>query len=423
MEKLFDLPFNPKPPTILHLDLNSCFATIEQQANPFLRGKPIAVAAYTSPSGCIVAPSVEAKRLGIKVGLRVRDGRMLCPGLVVLPPDPAKYRAVHLQLKRLLGTYTDKNTPKSIDEFVLDLEGTPAFHRLGIREVAQQIKSRIKTEIGDWLTVSVGIAPNRFLAKTAAGLHKPDGLDEISLANFTDIFRSLSLTDLCGIKANNAVRLNSSGIFSVWDFYQSSAGILKSAFRSVVAYYWYLRLRGYEPDDVVFARSSYGNSYSLPRPLVTPEELSPLLHKLVEKMSFRLRRGGYRAGGVHVSLLYRDWSYWHKGETRPERLFDGRDIYKIAYRLLCRSPYRRPVHTLSVSCFNLEQANTLQLTFLEDMRRKHCLTKALDKINSRWGNFVITPARMLGTSSAVPDRVAFGSVKELEELVFSNQVI
>src|SRR3990167_8913863 len=92
--------FNPRPSTILHLDLNSCFATIEQQANPILRGRPIAVAAYAAPSGCILAPSIEAKLYGIKTGMRVKDGKALCPSLIVLPPDPWKYRNVHLSLKK-----------------------------------------------------------------------------------------------------------------------------------------------------------------------------------------------------------------------------------------------------------------------------------------------------------------------------------
>src|SRR5476651_1297305 len=121
-----NLPFNPKPSTIMWIDLNSCFATIEQQANPKLRGKPVAVAAYNSPAGCIVAPSVEAKRLGIKTGMRVKDGMMLCKDLIVLSPDPMKYRNVHLGLKKIFSDYTDKLTPKSIDEFVLNLEGYPA---------------------------------------------------------------------------------------------------------------------------------------------------------------------------------------------------------------------------------------------------------------------------------------------------------
>jgi len=114
-----ELAFNPKRSTIMHLDLNSCFASIEQQANPHLRGKVIVVAAYASPGGCIVAPSIEAKRLGIKVGMRVREAKLVCPEVVVLEPDPNKYRNVHLALRKILSQYTNHFLPKSIDEFDL----------------------------------------------------------------------------------------------------------------------------------------------------------------------------------------------------------------------------------------------------------------------------------------------------------------
>ncbi len=409
-----ELSFNPKPSTIMHLDLNSCFATIEQQANPLLRGKPVAVAAYTSPSGCIVAPSVEAKRYGIKVGMRVREGKLLYPGLIVLPPDPWKYRNVHLGLRRILADYTGDLTPKSIDEFVLNLEGFPAFQK-GMCGLAREIKKRIKAEIGDWLTVSVGIAPNRFLAKTGASIHKPDGLDEINKDNYLDVYSKLSLTDLCGIKVRNAVRLNSLGIYSVLDFYQAPYWKLKAAFESVLGYYWYLRLRGWEIDDVVFARRSYGNSFALPRPLVSAEELSPILAKLVEKTGRRFRQAGYKAKGVHLAVGYRDGTFWHKAVGTSRILFDSRDVYKVALMLLSRSPYKKPVRDLAVSVFNLMDSPALQLELFDDLGKKEGLVRAVDKVNARWGDFVITPARMLGTKGAVLDRIAFGGVKELEE--------
>jgi DNA polymerase-4 len=217
-EKTSSFAFNPKPSTIMHVDLNSCFATVEQQANPHLRGKPVAVAAYTTPSGCIIAPSVEAKKLGIKVGMRVKDGKAFCRDLIVLPPDPRKYRNVHIKLRKLLSSYTNKITPKSIDEFVLDLEDFLSLPHRGyplkvvvqssIYKAATEIKRRIKEEVGDWITVSIGVAPNRFLAKLAAGLNKPDGLDEINKDNYLDIYSTLKLTNLCGIKIRNAIRLN-----------------------------------------------------------------------------------------------------------------------------------------------------------------------------------------------------------------------
>lgn len=418
MENQTNLTFNPKHPSLMHIDLNSCFATVEQQANPKLRGKPIAVAAYITDSGCIVAPSVEAKQYGVKTGMRVKDGKMLCPSLIILAPDPWKYRNIHLALRSLLKTYTDDVTPKSIDEFILNLEGYPAY-RKGMEVVGQEIKERIKAEIGDWLTVSIGIGPNRFLAKTGAGLRKPDGLETIDVNNYEDVFKRLHLTDLCGIKVQNVIRLQNMGIHTVWDFYNAPVWKLKAAFESINGYYWYLRLHGWEIDDVEFGRRSYGNSFSLPKPLTTPEELSPVLQKLVQKTGMRMRKKGYKARGVHIALVYRSGDYWHKGYSLDEWVFDSRDIYKIAFKLMIQSPYRGPVGQLAVSCFNLEKEQEMQLSLLDDIPKKERLVQAIDKVNERWGNFVITPARMIGTQDVVIDRVAFGGVKELEEIVIS----
>ncbi len=413
------LSFNAKLSTLMHIDINSCFATIEQQANPLLRGKPVAVAAYDTPSGCILAPSVEAKKYGIKTGMRVKEGRVLYPELIILKPDPWKYRFVHLKLRKILERYTNKFSPKSIDEFVLDLEGYPVLKNNTMHEVARKIKKNIKNEIGEYITVSIGIAPSRFLAKTAAGLTKPDGLDEINKDNFWEIYNNLSLMDLCGINIKNTIRLNSAGIYSVVDFYNADIKTIRSAFPSIASYYWYLRLRGWEIDDIEFGRRSYGNSYSLPKPFETMEELSPILSKLVTKMSFRLRKAGYKTQGVHVSVLYRDGDYWHKGVKTEKVLFDTRDIYKRAYQVLSNCPYRKPVRNLAVSCFNLVYKKSAQLELFEDIEKKKELSRAVDEVNDRWGEYVITPARMISARENVPDRIAFGGVKELEEFTKS----
>lgn len=416
MMKQTDLPFNPKNPTIMHIDLNSCFATIEQQANPLLRGKPVAVAAYNSPGGCILAPSIEAKRFGIKTGMRVKDGKMLCKDLIVIDSDPMKYRNVHMSLRKIISEYTDIFVPKSIDEFVLDLEGFPAFKN-GMENVGKEIKQRIKDEVGEWLTVSIGIAPNRFLAKTAAGLHKPDGLDIIDKTNYLKVYSKLELRDLCGIKTQNSTRLNTVDIFTVMDFYNAPVWKTKAAFESILGFYWYLRLHGWEIDDVAFDRKSYGNSFALPKPLITPEQLSPILQKLVEKTGTRMRKAGYKTRGIHVAIMYRDWTHWHQGMSLPDYIFDSRDIYKIAFKIMSHSPYRKPVRELAESVFNLQKSDNTQLALFDDVTKKENLTKAIDKINERYGNFVITPATMLGTKNVVIDRVAFGNIKELEDIV------
>lgn len=410
------MEFNSSLSYIMHIDLNSCFATIEQQANPFLRGKPIAVAAFTTNKACILAASIEAKRLGIKTGMRVVDGKAIYPKLIVLTPDPWKYRNIHLKLRSLISDYTNDFVPKSIDEFVLNMKGYPKLITNSMHDVAKEIKQRIKSEIGEWLTVSVGIAPNRYLAKIAAGLRKPDGLDEINSSNFLNIYSSLKLTDLTGIKNANAARLNSVGVSSVLDFYNAPIWKLKTAFHSIMGLYWHSRLHGYEVDEAESKRSSFGNSVAIGRNLSKIEDLSPILARLTEKMCSRLRGGGYRAAGVHLAIVYKDGSRWHKGRKLNHSYFGSGDFYKTAFRLLLEASPRTPVLNIAVSCFDLETDGSLQLDFFDDIPNKINLTKATDDINERWGDFTVFSARSMGGAKAVMDRISFGGIKELEEL-------
>jgi DNA polymerase-4 len=404
--------FNPEKPSVMHLDLNSAFATIEQQANPLLRGKPIVVVAYDSPGGCILASSVEAKRLGIKTGHRVRDAQKIYPRLITLPSDPHKYRQVHLAMRKILADYTPHFFPRSIDDFALHFQNIHTSAR-GLQKVGLEIKRRIKSEIGDYLTVSIGLAPNRFLAKLASNLQKPNGLEEINSQNFLDVYRRLQLTDLCGISFRNETRLRIAHIHSVLDFYHASPQTLKIAFRSVLANYWYARLRGYEVDNYQSPRKSFGNSYALPHSTGSREELLPILQKLVEKTSFRLRQSGYQASGIHLALYYRDRTHWHKGLKLKNALFDSAEIYREMVKLLSLAPAQKPVHTLHETCFGLISNQKTQLDLFKDILQKKNLVASLDAINSRWGNFVISPARMILAKNNVPDRIAFGGIREL----------
>lgn len=346
------------------------------------------------------------------MGLRVKEGRLLCPNLIVRSPDSDKYRATHLALKSLLSGYTPKLTPKSIDEFVLDFSGTPAFQK-GMFIIGEEIKNRIKKEIGDYLTVSIGIGPNRFLAKTASNLHKPDGLDEINQNNVFKIYRELNLMDLNGINRQNTIRLNTVGIYTVIDFYNANLSLLRSAFHSILGYHWFLRLRGWEIDDINWDTKSFGHSYSLPKFLTTSEEIAPILSKLVEKVGFRMRRANFQAKGIHLALLYKDNQYFHEGKSLSQPIFDSRDIYRFAYRLLRHSPYNLPVRNIAVSCFDLSSRFTLQLDLFYDNLKKDNLVTAIDSINDKWGDFIITPATMINTKNFVHDRIGFGQIKGL----------
>jgi DNA polymerase-4 len=285
-----------------------------------------------------------------------------------------------------------------------------------MKQTAQKIKQRIKKEIGEWITVSIGIAPNRYLAKIGAGLHKPDGLDEINKDNFLRIYKNLKLTDLTGIKTANAARLNSAGIYSVMDFYNAPIWKLKAAFHSITGLYWHTRLSGYEIDDVEYGRHSFGNSVAIGANLSRIEDLSPILARLTEKMCSRLRAAGYRARGVHLILVYKNGSVWHKGRLMSRDLFDSKDFYKAAFRLLLEANPNTPVLNLAVSCFNLTKNEAFQLNFFENVLTRTDLVRAVDQVNERWGEFTVSSARSLGGAKVVMDRIAFGGIRELEEL-------
>lgn len=393
--------FNKIKPNIVHLDINSCFATVEQQANPLLRGKPVAVAAYNSPSGCILAASIEAKKLGIRTGMKVYDGKLIYPKLIVLTPDPPKYRKVHKMLYNLLCEYSEKVIPKSIDEFVfaLPLKVEPL-------KVCGEIKKRIKQEIGEYITVSIGISTNSYLAKIASNFQKPDGLVEINKKNRLKIFAKLKLTDLTGIKQANEARLRIVGIKTVLDFYNSPIWRLRLAFGGIVGYYWHLNLHGLEVNTFESKRSTFGNSYA--PPFNKAHLKLEILSKLCQKTGSRLRNAGFVANGIHLSISYRDGSYWHKSAKTKRAIFESGDIYKEAVNLLNKSMSSSLPRVLAVNVFNLTSSDNLQLDIFGYEIKKSHLVGVMDLINKKWGLYTIYPARMTNDPTVVQDRISFG---------------
>ena len=229
-----DLRVNRNKALSMHVDLNSAYATIEQQANPLLRGKPLVVAAYSTPSACIVAPSIEAKKFGIKTGMRIREARLLNPNIIVRTPDPDKYFDVNIRLRHIFSDYTPDFQPKSIDEFVLNFASVEKLTP-DLIKISYEIKKRIREEIGDWMRCNIGISTNRFLSKLAASLHKPDGLDVITHENLIEIYKSVSLVDLNGINTRFEARLNSRGIYTPIDFLNANCDLLeKQVFKSIL---------------------------------------------------------------------------------------------------------------------------------------------------------------------------------------------
>lgn len=401
----------------MHVDLNSCFATIEQQANPLLRGKPIVVAAYSTPNACILAPSIEAKRLGIKTGMRVRDARLITSSVIVRTPDPQKYRDVHMKFKKIFQYYSPDVTPKSIDEAIIDFREVENLNP-DLIKIAKEIKQKMKTEIGEWISCSIGISTNMFLAKLAASLQKPDGLVLINHHNLIEIYKRVHLLDLNGINLRYQARLNMSGIHTPLDFLQASCDVLeKRVFKSIVGRKWYEKLRGYEADEKSFATKSVGQQYALKIPTANPKELSRLLMKLCEKMGRRLRKKGYIAHGIHMWFAYKDYTSWHKGRLMQRDLYTTMELYRHAQIIFNSQPSIKPVTHMGISCYQLTENNDMQLNlFEENDSKERKVADTMDQINDKYGEFTIVPGIMMDMDNLILDRIAFGGVKELEDL-------
>lgn len=411
-----DSLINRNTPKVMHIDLNSCFATVEQQAHSHLRGKPLVIAAYTSPNGCVVAPSIEAKTFGIKTGMTVRDARLLCPDVIVRDPDPVMIRDVHIKFRNITRDYSPNVVPKSIDEVVINFDGVLAIQR-GLENIGYEIKKRFRKEIGEWISCNVGIGTNRFLAKLAASLHKPDGLDVLNHENLLDTYTSLKLTDLNGINTRFEARLNANGIFTPLQFFQATETALKkNVFKSIIGSQWYLRLRGFEVDDVQFSRKSYGQDFALGKFTSDVEVLSQYIMKLCEKMGRRLRRAGFVARGIHIGMIYDDWTYWHRGRKVTQPMFTTQDLFTKAMWVFNQQPVRKIVSKLSVSCYDLESSKESQQSLFDEYDKRKEIAQAIDKVNDKYGEFVITPALMMGMGDVILERIAFGAVKELEDI-------
>lgn len=420
----------------MHIDLNSCFAIIEQQANRLLRGKPVGVSAYDTPRGFVLAASYEAKRKGVKLGVNVAEAKVLCPGIVILTPDPNKYRTAHRRFKELMLEYTSDVAAKSIDEFVLDLHGSPIL-RSGktMEEIGLEIKGEVRKRLGEWVTVNIGIGPNRFLAKYAAGFDKPDGMTRIDHRNLKQRYENMDLVDLPGINTRYKRRLQMYGIMTPLDFLAADQRLLqKVVFQSIHGRHWYLRLRGYEVDHYETKRTQIGHQYALSHKTANKDELARLAMKMCEKIGRRLRKAGLTAGGIHLYLSFLNYqevkdrgngflggenlashNAWHHGTRLGYRLYSTESVYRATKQLLAQAELYGKVRGMSITTFDLQPVDPEQLSLLVDNRNfaaERNISDAIDDINDRYGEFVITPGTMMDMSGTILDRIAFGSVRD-----------
>ncbi len=410
-----DLRINDEEPLTMHVDLNSCYAVIEQQANRLIRNKPVGIAAYDTPGGFIIASSYEAKRKGIKL-MKVRDARLIDKDIIIMMPDPEKYYDAHRRFKAVLERYTSEVTPKSVDEFVVDFKGSRAVQEgRRLTDVGRQIKKDIKEAIGEYVTVNIGISTNRFLAKLAAGLDKPDGMNVIRGKDIWNIYGQLDLTDLPGINYRYEARLNLAGIYSPLDFLEAPVFKLKNeVFRSIVGYYWFLQLRGYEVGSGKFGIKSFGNDYAVGQKTSDPQEVSRLIMKLCEKTGRRLRKHDYQAQGLGLWLSFDTGQWWGKSKRAKTLLYSTQDIYLHAVRLLRDVSFPGRVTHIHIAVFDVIPATPIQTGLFDGTRLDtRSLARAADKLNDRYGEYTVVPATMANMEQIIIKRVPFGSVRDL----------
>src|SRR6266581_4702933 len=212
------LGLNLAEPQTLVIDLNCAFASIEQQHDPSLRGRPLAIAAYATDAATIVSSSREARDLGIRTGMKVFEAKAIYPQIIIREPDPPRYRDVSDKLMEILERFSPDVLRMSIDEASVDLAGTPGLKKLGAEGVARAIKRAIREEIGECVTASIGISTSIWMAKQASNLDKRDGLQRIDHTNLVSVFEHLRLTDLSGIAEASAKRLAKAGITTPMQF-------------------------------------------------------------------------------------------------------------------------------------------------------------------------------------------------------------
>ncbi len=404
----------------LFVDFNSYFASVEQEVQPALRGRPLAVVPVAAETTCCIAASYEAKAFGIGTGTLVAEARALCPGLVLCVARPALYVEWHHRLLAAIGRVLPIARVGSIDEVACELIGRER-QRAHAEQLALQIKAEIARE-ATAIRCSIGIAANDFLAKTAADMRKPDGLTVIEQADLPQALHGLALRDLCGIGAAMEARLHAHGIRSVAALTAADAQALRRAWGSIEGARMAALLRGAWLPAVAGERASIGHSHVLGPELRTLAGARAVLHKLLAKAALRLRHHGLLAGALSVRVRF----LGVEARWEADLAFDPCDDTRSLLRLLARltdgagrgrlpGPARAKPLAVAVTLHRLvERARTTPSLFGEAPRAR-ALDAALDRINARFGPNAVHFGGMQRAldHAAAPMRIPFSRIPDI----------
>ncbi|MCM2264284.1 MAG: DNA polymerase IV [Desulfuromonadales bacterium] len=380
---------------IMHIDMNAFFASVEQQANPELRGKPIAVTG--TGRTVVTTASYEARAFGVKTGMNTWQARQACPQLIFVVGDNRKYADTSTRIVAMMGDYTPLVEVFSIDEAFLDVTGSLTLFGSAER-IAFLLKARIRHEFG--LTCSIGIAPNKLLAKLASEMKKPDGLTIIPPDQVATVLERMPAKELCGIGKNVEKQLASLGIMTCGQLGRFPVEVLKRRF-GINGERLSQMGRGVDNSPVVppeeeQAVKSVGHSMTLARDVTGREGLLKYLLQLAEMVGSRARRYGVAGKTVHLTLRYGDFTTVGRQQTRSSPTSQSEEIYRDALAILDTFDLTRPVRLLGVRVTNLTH-HADQLPLFEKERKAALATAAMDEVNRRFGEFTVTYGSVLET--------------------------
>lgn len=383
---------------ILHIDMNSYFATMEQQAYPNLRGKPIGVAGKGRGERTVVAgASMEAKKFGITSGMSTWEATRLCPQLLLVPANYDRYIFTSQRIFSLLERFSPTVDIFSIDEAFVDLTTKASWD--DAVTIAQQMKQLIHRQIGSWVTCSIGISYGKTLAKLASEMQKPDGLTLIKPADFARIAAVTPIEDLCGIGWAIRPRLNQMGVFTIAELANLPKSTLVTSFGDFTGSWLYNISHGIDDNHLRSFRrldqeKSIGHSYTLPKDVASLDDVKKVMLLLAERVGVRLRHKNLIGKTVSVYVRFADKSGWGQRATQKDYLLDGYTIYQAGARLLDLIPNPRPVRLIAITISDLVQQVQVTQPLFPDRRRWESLTRAIDRINQRDGEFTVYRATL-----------------------------
>lgn len=381
--------------TILHIDANAFFASVEQSANPELRGKPIAVVGGHGRT-VITTSSYEARAKGVKTGMAIWEAKRTCPELIIVVGDNKKYQYTSTKMNEIFRDYTPEVEAFSIDESWLDVTHSLSFFG-SAENIAYLIKARIKYQFD--ITVSIGIAPNKLLAKLASDMQKPDGLTIIEPDNVSRTLEHMLIKELCGIGKKMQRHLNMMSIYTCGELGRCEETRLTKKF-GIIGKRLKEMGQGIDHSPVVrFGKEddikSVGHSMTLERDIDDPAEIRRFLLQLSEMVGSRARRYNVSGKTIHLYVRYADFfSSWGKQTTLKNYINLSDEICRAALSILNTVALEQPVRLLGISLSNLKH-QAEQLPLFEDERKKLFATQAMDSINDRFGKMSVTYGTLL----------------------------